>query len=305
MGRRTAAVVAGLLVLALAACGDDGGGGDEDAFCDALESLSDQVADGDLASEDGLEDATDTANELLEAASADQEDAVTAVGESLAEADPDDAADTAETVDDELGDLAEDCDIDDFAEAPEETTTTAPEETTTTGGDETTTTGGGGGDDELNIVVARVDPATAGVEPGFETPIDECFRGLMASCDDLFFGENGQAAAPDGSAARGFAATCGGRIPTFANDTVRCVENLGAASEFDLAAFDDASFETLATTCQDGDMAACDTLFSQTGVGSEEELYGRTCGFRLGVVADRDPSVTACVDIFGATAEFG
>ena len=305
MSRRAAVVVAGILVFALAACGDDGGGGDEDAFCDALESLSDQVADGDLASDDGLEDATDTANELLEAASDDQEDAVTAVGEELQDADPADAADTAETVQDELGDLADDCDIDDFAEAPEETTTTVGDETTTTGGDETTTTSGGGDGGELNIVVARVDPASVGVEPGFEAPIDECFRGLMAACDDLFFGENGQAAAPDGSIARDYSATCGGRIPTFSNDSERCVDDLGAATAFDVATFDDPSFESQAATCQGGDMAACDTLFADTAVGSEEELYGRTCGFRIFTVADRDPAATSCVDIFGATAEFG
>ena len=77
MRRRAAVVVAGFVLLAMAGCGDDGGGGDEDAFCDELETLSDQVADGDLSTDEGLEDAVDTANDLLEVAgSDDQEDAV-------------------------------------------------------------------------------------------------------------------------------------------------------------------------------------------------------------------------------------
>ena len=58
----------------------------------------------------------DRVNELLELGGDEQEDAVTEVGEALADADPDDAADTAEVIQDELGDIAEDeCDIDEFA----------------------------------------------------------------------------------------------------------------------------------------------------------------------------------------------
>jgi hypothetical protein len=312
MTRRAGVLVAGILLVAMAGCGDGGGGGDEAAFCDELEALSDQVADGDLASEDGLEDAVDRANALIEvAADGEQSDAVQAVGEELSGADPDDAADTAEVIQDELGDLAEDvCDIDgdDFAVAEDATTTTDGGGTTTTDdGDTTTTEGGGGGD--LNAVGAVVDPATAGVEPGFEENVDLCFRGLMVACDDIFFGENGQAAAPDGSVVRAYAGTCGGRIQTFSNDTIRCDENIFAATPFDVADFTDASFEALATACQgsdsvDGDMGACDELFVSTGVGTAEEAYGDTCGGRIDpTVADRVGG--SCVEIFGAVAEFG
>jgi hypothetical protein len=308
MTRRVAVLVAGILLLAMAGCGDDGGGGDEAAFCDDLEALSDQVADGDLASEEGLEDAVDTANALADAAAdGEQADAVQAVGEELSEADADDAADTAEVIQDELGDIAEDvCEIDsdEFAVAEEvTTTTTAPEDETTT------TTEGGDGAGELNAVGAAIDPATAGVEPGFEENVDLCFRGLMIACDDLFFGENGQAAAPEGSVVRTYAGTCGGRIQTFNNDTIRCDENLFAATPFDVAEFTDASFEALAAACQgsdavNGDMASCDELFANTGVGTVEEAYGDTCGGRIDpAVAER--AGASCVQIFGPVAEFG
>lgn len=318
MGRSRALILVGTMVVALAACGGGGDGGDENAFCDSLDALSEQVADGDLSSNNGLEDAVDTANDLLEVASDDQQDAVTNVGELLSEADPDDATDTANEIQDQLGDLADDCSIDEFAEAPEEetTTTTEAEPTTTTEGidEETTTTDGGDVEvpDQLNPVTAVLDPAAVGVEPGFEDNIDLCFQGLMVACDDIFFGENGQEAAPDGSVARQYAATCGGRINSFVNDSQRCVENLFGAGDFDVTTFDDPSFEAVAQACKGdadtdvlGDMAACDTLFATTPVGSQEELYGRTCGFRIGVPADRDPAVTTCVAIFGAQAAFG
>jgi hypothetical protein len=310
MTRRAYGLVAGALLLAVAGCGG-GDGGDEDAFCDNLEALSEQVADGDLASNDGLDDVIDRLNELREvAADGAQSDAVQEAGELIEEADADEAADTAEDLRDQLGDLAEDtCDVEDAFAAPEETTTT-----TTEPDDPTTTTGGGGEDPpppgELNVVAAAVDPATVDVEPGAEENVDLCFRGLMSACDDIFFGENGQAAAPEGSNLRAYAGTCGGRISDFVNDTIRCADNIFAAADFDAAAFDDASFEDLAAACQgsddvDGDMEACDDLFLGTGVGTVEEAYGDTCGGRIfSEVADRGPGVT-CVSIFGPVAEFG
>jgi hypothetical protein len=315
MRARVGVVVSGILLLAAVGCGgDDGGGDDLEAFCDELQAFSDDIADGDLESNRGLESLVDRVNELLELGGEDNEDAVTEVGEALADARPEDAEEVAELIQDELGDVAEDeCDIDDFAEfeasddGEDETTTTEPEgETTVPEGDTTVPPDAG----ELNLVTQVVDPATAGVEAGFEENIDLCFRGLMVACDDIFFGENGQAAAPDGSNARLYGGTCGGRILEFNNATQRCVDNLFAASPFDPAAFTDASFADLATACQGseavpGDLAACDSLFAGTGVGTVEEAYGDTCGGRIDSdVAQRQPGVS-CVSIFGATAEFG
>ena len=317
MRARVGVLVSGVLLFTAVGCGGgDDGGGDAAAFCDELGALSDDIADGDLESNRGLESLLDRVNELVELAGEEQADAVDEVGQVLAEARPDEAADVAATIQDELGDVAEDeCDIDDFAafEASDgeddETTTSEPEdgETTTTEGETPPPTGA------VNPVTAAVDPAEAGVEAGFEENIDLCFRGLMVACDDIFFGENGQAAAPDGSNARLYGGTCGGRILEFNNETQRCVDNLFAASDFDPATFTDASFTELAGFCRgnpdaspgDGDMAACDALFAGTDVGTVEEAYGDTCGGRIDTtVADRELGVS-CVQIFGAVAEFG
>ncbi len=44
---------------------------------------------------------------------------------------------------------------------------------------------------------------------------------------------------------------------------------------------DDPDLAALAQSCFDGDGRACDDLFFQTDVGSEEETYGATCGGRF------------------------
>ena len=302
------------LVMVIGCGGGDDGGGDLEAFCDELEAFSEDVADGDLESNRGLESLVDRVNELNELGGEELEDAVGEVGEALQDARPEEAGEVAELIQDELGDAAEDeCDIDEFAafeaadDGEDDDTTTEPEGETTVPEGETTVPPVTG---ELNPVTEAVDPATVGVEPGFEENTDLCFRGLMVACDDIFFGENGQAAAPEGSNARTYGGTCGGRILEFNNATERCVDNLFAASPFDPAAFTDASFVDLATACQGseavpGDLAACDSLFAGTGVGTVEEAYGDTCGGRIDSdVAQRQPG-TSCVSIFGATAEFG
>lgn len=304
--------MAGALLLAAVGCGDDGGGGgDLDAFCDELDAFSEDVVDGDLTSNRGLENLVDRVNELIELGGDDLEDAIAEVGEALSDARPGDAEEMVELIQDELGDVAEDdCDIDDFAafevEEPEETTTTTePEVTTTTAADDPPAA--------LNPVTEAIDPTQLDIEPGFEENIDLCFRGLMQACDDIFFGENGQTAAPDGSNARIYGGTCGGRILDFLPGAPqRCVDNLFAASDFDPAEFTDPSVVPLADACRgdrdadiDGDMAACDQLFAVTGIGTPEEAYGDSCGGRIGFdVAERQPGHT-CVAIWGAFAEFG
>ena len=310
-------MVSGVLLLAAVGCGGgDDGGADVEAFCDELEAFSDDVADGDLESNRGLESLVERVNELIELGGEDFEDAINEVGEAVAEARPDEAGDVAELIQDELGDIAEDeCDIDEFAAfepsddgEDDETTTTEPEDEETTVPDDTTPPPSG----DVNPVTEAIDPATAGVEPGFEENVDLCFRGLMVACDDIFFGENGQTAAPDGSNARIYGGTCGGRILEFNNDSQRCVDNLFAASDFDPATFTDPSFADLANACKgtgatpgDGDMAACDSLFGGTGIGTVEEAYGDSCGGRIDTaVAQRQPG-TSCVAIFGTVAEFG
>lgn len=43
----------------------------------------------------------------------------------------------------------------------------------------------------------------------------------------------------------------------------------------------DSDFEDLATECYDGDMAACDALYTITESGAYEESYGQSCGGRI------------------------
>jgi hypothetical protein len=277
------------MLLAFVGCGDSGGGGDEDAFCEDLEELSEQVADGDMASEDGLGDAAELAGDLLDVAPEDFQDAVTEVGETLQDADPDDPDDTIETIQDELGNIAEDtCDIDedDFAIAPEEetTTTTEGEETTTTeGGDETTTTDGGDDGEPVEVNARQEIPAD------FEANEDlagaqACFDGDPQACDDLFLSTD------VGSVAENYGSTCGGRVeePT----TGGCTDLITAP----VPVPDDVTDTANAEACFDGDMNACDAQFGAAEEGSTDQIYGGLCGGRV------ENTTALCVDIFGDTA---
>jgi hypothetical protein len=115
-------------------------GGDDDetidsAFCDGLFTISEQIASG-----DDIEAQAETVEALADTAEgSDQEEAVEEVADAYADED-NDQADLADVVQDELGEFAEECelDTDEFAVAP--TTTAAPETTATTTGGETTTT---------------------------------------------------------------------------------------------------------------------------------------------------------------------
>lgn len=293
--KRLPVLVLAILGLALAACGGDDNG-DENAFCDDLEALSDQVADGDLADDDGLADVTDTVNDLIEsAAEGEQLDAVRAVGEEVADADPEDADDTVETIQDELGDFAEDCDLDadDFAVAP---TTTEPEDTTTTTTepDETTTTiadggdGGGDGGDVSDVVVTARQPVPGDIAAEFAALAQACFDGDMSACDELFN------TTPVDSTDEAYGDTCGGRIADGRGFELECIDVIGAPAPVpgDIAA----EFAGLAQSCFDGDMVACDDLFRQTPEDSVDKAYGALCAGR---VQNTD---ALCVDIFGERA---
>lgn len=291
MNRTAAVVVSGVLLLALAACGG-GGGGDEEAFCDDLEALSDQVADGDLASDGGLEDAVDTANSLFENASDDEQEAVEAVGNELEEADPDDAADTAEVIQDELGDIAEDtCDLDgdEFAVAEDTTTTEPDDETTTTEPDDTTTApdDGGEGDEQ----VGPREPVPADLEADFAALADTCFQGDFASCDELF------RTTPPGAVAEAYGDTCAGRIDDGRGFDFECATLV--AEPF--APPPEVVDQTNGQACFAGDMAACDALLA-AGPGTPDGTYGFFCGGRLNEQVVGDAAL--CVDIFGEQAIF-
>jgi len=281
--KRLPFLVLAALTLALAACGGGGDGGDEEAFCDDLEVLSDQVADGDLADDDGLDDVTDTVNDLVESA-ADGEplDAVRTVGEEVADADPDQADDTAETIQDELGDFAEDCDIDEFAIA--ETTTTTG--TTTVATDTVPTSDTTTGDDGELITVTAPQPVPDGFDPQFAELAASCEAGDMAACDELF------AQTPGGSPEEAYGDTCAQRIPPGTGRA--CTTVFPGPQPFGGDVVDQSS----AQACFDGDMATCDAMLGSDSQADQQ--YGFFCGGRIdSTIADTD---TLCVDIFGPTA---
>jgi hypothetical protein len=289
--KRFPLLVLAALGLSLAACGGGGGGGDEDAFCDALDALSEQVADGDLADDDGLDDVTDTINDLIEAASeGEQLDAVNAVGQEIADASAGDADDSAETIQDELEDFADDCELDDFAIPPETTTTTTSATTATTAPTTGTTQGGGGGDggalDEI-LVQAR-EAVPGGIAAEFAGLAQACFDGDMAACDELF------GTTPVGSVDEAYGDTCGGRIDDGQGFELECAELITGPVPVpgDIAP----EFAGLAQGCFGGDMVACDDLFRQTPSDTVDEAYGALCGGR---VRNTD---AFCVDIFGDVA---
>jgi hypothetical protein len=288
MTRRAGALISSLLLVAVAAgCGDDGGGGDEAAFCDELEALSDDVADGDLASEDGLEDLVDRANALIEvAADGEQADAVEAIGDELEGADPDDAEDTADLIRDELADIAEDvCDIDadEFALFEVATTTTTD---TTEGPTTTDTTDGGGGGGELEgrsgPEVNGRQPVPADLEQEGDIPAlaQGCFDGDPEACDELFF------VTPVDGPGEAYGRSCGGRVAEGAAG--QCAQLITGP----VAVPDDVT-DPNAEACFEGDMAACDEQFNDADEGSADQLYGGLCGGRV------QNTTAFCVDIFG------
>jgi hypothetical protein len=283
------------------ACGGGGAGGDEDAFCDALEDLSDQVADGDLADDDGLDDVRDTLEELADAAADDVADDVGELAEAAEDADPDDADDLADDVVDDLGDTADEVcgiDEDDFAIAPEATTTTEEASTTTAEVSTTTATtaGDGGGDEvpeDVNTIVAR-EPVPADIEPEFAATAGACFDGDMTACDALFFEQ-----APEGSIASEYAESCGGRIPSFANEEFECAANMFPPVDLSIELLRE-DLQALLQACRDGAMQSCDDLVAATGDGSFEEIFGQLCGGRLN--NNIGVRVVPCVDVFGEQA---
>lgn len=288
--KRLPLVVLAALGLSLAACGGGGGGGDEEAFCDSLEALSDQVSEGELADDDGLEDVNETVNELREsAADGEQLDAVDAVGDEVVAADADDADDTAETIQDELGDFAEDCDIDDdeFAVAPEPepeetTTTTAVDDTTTTTVIDDTTLPP---DVEALVVHAR-QPVPADIAAEFAGLAQGCFDGDMAQCDQLF------TATPPDSVDETYGDTCAGRLDDGQRFELDCATVITAPVDVPAELADQAT----AAACQGGDMVACDDLFNNAADDTIDRTYGALCAGR---VQNTD---ALCVDIFGEVA---
>ena len=280
--RRTGVPLALILLLGLVAgCGGGGDSGPDEAFCDALDTLSEQISDG-----DDIDDQIDTIEDDLADSADDGEqlDAVEAVADAYEDTD-NDQADLADEVQDELGDFAEECEIDEdeFAIAPTTTTTTTtePPETTTTEPPDTTQPPEGGGPE----VLARSE-VPAGIAAEFVDLAGACFNGDMNACDTLYD------TTPIDSVDEAYGATCGGRLAEADAQPSNCATIIVGPVEVP----PDVADQATAQACFGGDMVACDDLFTAAADGSIDQVYGALC-------AGRVPDTNAfCVAIFGDVA---
>jgi len=99
----------------------------------------------------------------------------------------------------------------------------------------------------------------------------QCTDGDMEACDDLYW------ETPLGSDDEQFGSTCG---ETREQTMGGCVEAEGGSTDLG----------ELRELCTDGDMEACDDLYWETPVGSDDEQFGSTCG------ETREPTYGGCVD---------
>ena len=120
---------------------------------------------------------------------------------------------------------------------------------------------------------------------------DACVAENWQACDDLYL------QSPLGSEYESFGDTCGNRT----DGTQLCVDELGGgAVPSESNAFgDDPTLDALYTACTAEDWQACDDLYMQSGVGTEYEAYGDTCGNRTDGTAD------CVVALGGTTSEAG
>jgi len=277
--RRTGLSVVLLLLASLfAACGG-GDDGPSDAFCDDLDTLSDQIADG-----DDIDDQIDTIeNDLGEsAADGEERDAVENVADAYGD-DDNDQADLAEAVQDELGDFADDCELEDFAIAPTTTTTST---TDTTDVPETEATDTTLPPEEEGTSIEAREPVPGNIAAEFADLANACFNGDMEGCDTLF--DTTPVDSPD----EAYGETCGGRVAEADIQPSECATLITGPVEVPAEIVDQAN----AQACFGGDMAACDTLFNTSEADSLDELYGALCGGRVSATQ------AFCVDIFGDVA---
>lgn len=150
----------------------------------------------------------------------------------------------------------------------------------------------GGSDDNPTGAAAEPTapvPVTDAATPGTDAEMDAlwvaCADGDMQACDDLFVRSE------VGSEYEEFGRTCGGRV----DDALLCVDaftggdsgTTEAGSTLPEAGPEapppgtDAAMDELWMACADEDWEACDDLFFESGIGSEYEEFGRTCGYRI------------------------
>lgn len=120
--------------------------------------------------------------------------------------------------------------------------------------------------------VWSTDGETYGDDPALDALWDACEAEDWEACDDLYFRSGG------GTEYERFGETCGGRT----DGTSLCTVELGGAlpdpSDGAGTYGDDAALDALWDACGGGDGAACDELYSVSGIGTEYERFAMTCG---------------------------
>ena len=142
--------------------------------------------------------------------------------------------------------------------------------------------------DEITNDLNNLTGGNHGDNATFDALWDACAAEDWASCDQLYLDS------PLGSEYEAFGDTCGNR--TEGNQL--CVDELGSgAAPSEPNAFgDDATLDALYTACMAEDWQACDDLYLQSGIGTEYEAFGDTCGNRTDGSADCVIALGGAVD---------
>ena len=125
-------------------------------------------------------------------------------------------------------------------------------------------------EDNLDGITNNLTGGNHGDNATLDALWDACAAEDWASCDQLYFDS------PVGSEYESFGDTCGNKT----DGTQLCVDELGSgAVPSEPNAFgDDPTLDALYTACTAENWQACDDLYMQSGVGTEYEAYGDTCG---------------------------
>ena len=104
---------------------------------------------------------------------------------------------------------------------------------------------------------------TYGDNPELDALWDACADGDLASCDDLYYDS------AIGSDYEAFGSTCGETTDqVFGRCSVADADTYG----------DNAELDVLWDACADGDLVSCDDLYYGSGIGTQYEAFGSTCG---------------------------
>ena len=116
------------------------------------------------------------------------------------------------------------------------------------------------------------EPFDYGDDEDLDFLYDECDAGDLEACDELYY------ESPSNSAYEDFGSTCGDREDDLYGE---CAAELGGELDEEESGEDpELDLGDLRDACAAGDMEACDELYFDSPVGSDEEEFGSTCGGR-------------------------